>query len=145
MAEENLWFIPLKLVLWLHEEELRDTGGEPGLRGDQGLDLLESALAQPFVTFGEEYLHTDMFEMAAAYVFHISKNHPFVDGNKRTATVAALAFLEMNGISLDMDDDNLADIVERTVRNEAGKNDLANFFRAASQKPNPSEPSPSND
>ena len=65
-------------------------GGLPGLR-DEG--LLESAVAQAVATFGGEYLHNDIFQMAAAYLFHIVQNHPFVDGNKRAGAAAAVVFL----------------------------------------------------
>jgi len=63
---------------------------------DEG--LLQSALAQPSASFGDEFLHSGLFDMAAAYLFHIVSNHPFVDGNKRTGLAAALVFLDINGV-----------------------------------------------
>jgi prophage maintenance system killer protein len=69
--------------------------------------LLDSAVAMPKAGFGGEYLHADVFEMAAAHVFHIAKNHPFVDGNKRTSAVAACMFLEMNSVTRPNTDINL--------------------------------------
>lgn len=68
--------------------------------GIRDIHLLESALAQPEASFGGEWLHNDLFEMASAYAFHICQNHAFVDGNKRTALDVALTFLEANGISI---------------------------------------------
>ena len=65
----------------IHDMQLGRYGGGEGLR-DQG--LLESALAQPRATFGGDFVHDSLFAMAAAYLFHIVSNHPFVDGNKRT-------------------------------------------------------------
>jgi len=72
-------------------------GGDPGVR-DVG--LLESALAQPRVAFGGKTPHAFPFEMAAAYLFHIVQNHPFVDGNIRTGAVAALLFLDLSCFSI---------------------------------------------
>ena len=94
-------------------------------------DLLESAAAMPFAGFGDELLHKDVFEMAAAYAFHLTKNHAFVDGNKRIATLAALTFLEVNGIVIDVDDDALASIIEQVATGSVEKQDLALFFQRA--------------
>ncbi len=81
-------------VLRLHQVLIHLHGGSHGLR-DEG--LLDSALAQPEASFGGAYLHPTVAEMAAAYAFHLVKNHPFVDGNKRTAATAMGAFLWANG------------------------------------------------
>jgi death-on-curing protein len=88
-------FLELDEVLEIHAEQIAAFGGSPGVR-DRG--LLESALAQPSATAFGELLHHDLFEMAAAYLFHLVKNHAFIDGNKRTGLVAALSFLEINGV-----------------------------------------------
>jgi death on curing protein len=88
-------FLTIEIVLALHAELLAEFGGREGLR-DGG--LLESALAQPMATFEGAYLHEDLHAMAAAYLFHVVQNHPFVDGNKRTGYLAALVFLDLNGI-----------------------------------------------
>jgi death-on-curing protein len=82
-------------VLLIHEEQLPRYGGLPGIR-DRG--LLESAVAMPRVTAGGEFAHEDAFAMAAAYAFHIAQNQPFLDGNKRTGLLAALVFLDLNGV-----------------------------------------------
>lgn len=87
-------FLTLSEVLEFHEELIRDFGGSPGIRD---LGLAESALAMPQGGAGDEFFHAFPFEMAAAYLYHIAQNHPFVDGNKRTAFAAALTFLELNG------------------------------------------------
>ena len=86
-------FLTLAEVLEIHLDEINKFGGSHGVRD---LKLLESAVATPQQSFGGEYLHHDLFEMAAAYAYHISQNHPFVDGNKRTGLAAALVFLELN-------------------------------------------------
>jgi death on curing protein len=128
---DELYFLTLQEVLGIHDMELGRTGGEPGVRD---LGLLESAIAQPVAGFGGTYLHHDIFEMAAAYIFHLAKNHPFVDGNKRTAALSALTFLDVNGITIEVDDDDLASTVERTVVDEIGKAEIADFLRTAAQR-----------
>jgi len=94
--EEPL-FLTLAEVIEIHSNQIELYGGSPGVRD---LHLLQSALAQPEASFGGVWLHEDIFEMASAYAFHICQNHPFVDGNKRTALATALTFLEINGISI---------------------------------------------
>src|SRR5208283_148002 len=79
----------------IHAEVIAANGGSEGLR-DEG--LLESAVAAPRATFGGEPLMRDAGEIAAAYLFYLCRNHPFVDGNKRTALAACLVFLEANGL-----------------------------------------------
>jgi death-on-curing protein len=88
-------FLTVEQVLALHQRQLDRFGGGAGLR-DRG--LLESAVAQPQASFGGVFAHDGLFAMAAAYLFHIVSNHPFVDGNKRTGLLAALTFLHLNGI-----------------------------------------------
>jgi death-on-curing protein len=87
-------FLALAEVIEVHADQLRRYGGQTGVR-DFG--LLESALAQPEASFAGQWLHPSLFEMAAAYAYHLCQNHPFVDGNKRTALACALIFLELNG------------------------------------------------
>ena len=91
-------FLTLAEVIDIHNDQLTRYGGQHGVR-DFG--LLESALAQPEASFGGEWLHTDLCEMAAAYAYHLCQNHPFLDGNKRTALACALVFLRLNGLSIE--------------------------------------------
>jgi death-on-curing protein len=88
-------FLEVEDVLLIHDEQLAQYGGAAGVR-DAG--LLESAVAVPRASAGGEFAHEDLFAMAAAYAFHIAQNQPFVDGNKRTGLLAALVFLDLNGI-----------------------------------------------
>lgn len=81
-------------VLSIHSAAIAKFGGSSGVR-DEG--LLESALAQPFQTFGGEELYPTLAQKAARYAYGIASNHPFVDGNKRTATAVMGAFLRLNG------------------------------------------------
>ena len=80
-------------VLEIHDRIIDNFGGAPKLRD---VTLLESALAQPGMVFSGKFMHSTLHEKAAAYLFHITKNHPFVDGNKRTAVVTYLVFLQIN-------------------------------------------------
>lgn len=100
-------FLDIDDVLALHSDQLAEFGGADGLR-DRG--LLESAIAQPQASFGGRYVHDGLFAMAAAYLFHIVSNHPFVDGNKRTGLLAALVFLDINGITIDRPNDALYEL-----------------------------------
>ena len=91
-------FLSLAEVLRIHVDQVERYGGRAVIRDQR---LLQSALAMPGASFGGELLHRDLYEMAAAYAFHLCQNHPFVDGNKRTGLSSALVFLELNGISID--------------------------------------------
>lgn len=119
-------FLSLAEVVEIHNDQIERYGGRPGVR-DSG--LLQSAVAVPQATMGGEYLHGDLFEMAAAYLFHIAKNHPFADGNKRTGAVAALVFLELNGAEVTPTQDELVDIVLSVAQGKMQKGDLAVFLR----------------
>ena len=119
-------FLSLAEVVEIHRDQIERYGGRPGIR-DSG--LLQSAVAVPQATMSGKYLHGDLFEMAAAHLFHIVKNHPFVDGNKRTGAVAALVFLELNGAEVTPDEDKLADIVLSVVQGKMQKGDVAVFLR----------------
>ncbi len=94
-------FLGLEEIIEIHRDQIERYGGYLGIRD---IELLQSAVAMPAAGFGEDYLHADIHEMAAAYLFHIVRNHPFVDGNKRTAAVVAVVFLTMNGIELYADE-----------------------------------------
>lgn len=119
-------FLTLDEVLALHADQIARYGGRPGLRD---LGLLESALGTPRATFGRGYLHPSLPEMAAAYLFHLAGNHPFVDGNKRVGLAAAIALLGLNGLWLEANPDELAELVLRTARGEASKAEVAEFIR----------------
>jgi len=120
-------FLTVTDVLESHQSQIEIYGGSPGIR-DRG--LLESAIAQPQTTFGGQYLHADVFEMAAAYLYHLVMNHPFVDGNKRVGLEAALIFLEINDSGVDASDDELVNLVLETTSGEANKREIADFFRS---------------
>jgi len=102
-------------------------GGAEGLR-DRG--LLESALAVPMQGFAGEYAYSYPFGMAAAYAFHISKNHPFIDGNKRAALMCCGGFLRMNGWDLDSDGESAADAIVALVTDQWDKARMEGWLQA---------------
>ena len=95
------------------------------------LGLLSSALAMPEASFGGLYLHPSLAEMAAAYLFHIAQNHPFIDGNKRAALATALTFIWLNGRRLDAGEDQLTEMVMGVAAGRVGKAEAAVFIRAS--------------
>jgi len=119
-------FLTLDEVLALHADQIAHYGGSTSIR-DVG--LLESALAMPAATFGRELLHPSIDEQAAAYLFYLVKNHPFVDGNKRTGLVAMLAFLGLNGARLKATDDELVELVVGVAAGRITKAEIAVFVR----------------
>jgi len=92
---DNCFFLTVALVRELHAEAIGQFGGSHGLRDEA---LLESAVAAPQATFGGESVYASLEEMAAAYLFYLCRNHPFVDGNKRVALGACVVFLRLNGL-----------------------------------------------
>jgi len=119
-------FLRLDEIIEIHHDQLERYGGMPGIRD---IGLLESAVAAPTAFFGEQYLHSDIFEMAAAYLFHIVQNHPFVDGNKRTGAVAAIVFLAMNDIELEADENKLEALVRAVAEGKMKKAEIAKFLK----------------
>ncbi len=124
-------FLDLDEVIEIHRDQIERYGGHAGIRD---MTLLESAVAMPQATFGGEYLHNDLFEMAAAYVFHIVQNHPFVDGNKRAGAVAALVFLALNGIEVRATNQALSDTVLGVAQGGIRKDAIAEFLRHHSRQ-----------
>lgn len=119
-------FLALDEVLAIHADQIRRYGGQTGLRD---LTLLQSALGMPETTFEGEFLHGTLFEMAAAYLFHVARNHPFVDGNKRTALMCGLVFLGLNGWRLEAESDALYELVDGVAAGSVDKPDVAVFLR----------------
>lgn len=119
-------FLDIDRALRTHRSLIERYGGVEGIR-DVG--LLHSAIAMPQASFGGEFLQKDLFEMAAAYLYHIVQNHPFWDGNKRTGAAAAIIFLAMNGVELEADEDGLVALTLAVAEGRAGKQQIAGFLR----------------
>jgi death on curing protein len=126
------FFLTVEDVQDIHAESLARFGGSAGLR-DRG--LLESAVATPQAGFGGQYLHPTLFDMAAAYAFHLAENQPFVDGNKRAALGAALVFLKLNGIEVEDPQERLYDAMISIATHALDKRGLASLFTELSQAP----------
>ena len=124
-------FLNLADVLRIHVDQIQRYGGRNGVR-DFG--LLGSALAMPRASFGGERLHRDIYEMAAAYAFHLCRNHPFIDGNKRTGLACALVFLELNGIFVEDPKGTLYQAMMDTATGSIDKLGLAQVFQMLSDE-----------
>ena len=119
-------FLSLSEVLEIHQDQVTRYGGAAGIRD---MELLKSARGIPSATYGGRFLHTDIHEMAAGYLFHLVKDHPFIDGNKRLGAVTALVFHELNGFDFDAPEDDFTEMVLAVARGEFGKADVAVFIR----------------
>jgi death on curing protein len=117
-------WLTLEIVLAIHDEQLTIHGGSAGLR-DQG--LLESALARPENKWN--YERVELPELAAAYGFGIARNHPFVDGNKRTSLLAIYTFLGINGIDFVVPEVDAAAMILSLAAGEVSEESLARWIR----------------
>ena len=118
---KKIHFLTLAEVIEIHSDQIKHYGGRAGIRD---ITLLSSAATMPSASFSGDFLHKDIYEMAAAYAFHICQNHPFIDGNKRTALASALVFLELNGINISDPKDKL---YESMINIASGKMTKENF------------------
>lgn len=118
-------FLSLEQVIEIHQRKIEIFGGTAGIR-DEG--LLVSALAQPQASFFGELLHPTIHEQAAAYLFHLAKNYPFVDGNKRTAFAVTVVFLGLNGYRLNLASGDAYSLVIQVATGEISKAELALFL-----------------
>lgn len=119
-------FLDIELVLFFHRSLINEYGGAHGLRDEA---LLESALAQATMTIDGKFLHEDVFDMAAAYGFHICNNHAFIDGNKRLALVAIDIFLQMNGWELIANEKDTYKTIMQLASGELTKQELRAWIR----------------
>ena len=124
---ESLAYLTVSAVQAIHTEVLRAHGGSPGIRD---LALLESAVAAPQATMMGQLLITDPIEIAAAYLFYICGNHPFVDGNKRAAFLAVGLFLGLNDFSLAADQVDAARNMLALAAGEINEEQFAEWVRA---------------
>jgi len=119
-------FLSVEDVICIHADTI---GQEGGLGGGPDYGILESAVMMPQQRFGGQFLHEDLPAMAAAYLFHISQNHPFHDGNKRAGAMSAFVFLDVNGISLSVAEDEFERTVLAVAASETSKDDLTAWMR----------------
>lgn len=118
-------FFTLEEVTQIHEKLLVLSGGDSGIR-DSG--LLESALAQPKAKFNGEYLHQSIFEKAAAYLYHIVQNHPFIDGNKRTGAMIATMFLRVHDYHFQVTEDEYVEFILAVAQGQLDKAQITKYL-----------------
>ena len=118
-------WLTIDMVEGFHRESLAHFGGSDGLR-DRG--LLESALARPENILAYEP-DADVFRLAAAYGHGLVKNHPFIDGNKRTGILAAIVFLGINGVEVEFEEAEIAVMIIGVAASEFSELDLADWLR----------------
>jgi len=126
----KIYFLSYEQILFIHKNQIKNYGGVYSIRDK---NLLKSAIAQPKITFKGKYLHENIFQMAAAYLFHIVNNHPFVDGNKRTGLVVALVFLEMNNIIINETNEKIEKNVLKIAQGKMNKNEIAIWLKSKSK------------
>lgn len=124
-------YLTAEQVLFIHSRLIDETGGSHGIRD---LGLLQSAVARPMATFGGEDLYPDIFQKAAALMESLIKNHPFIDGNKRTAISSAGLFLRINGYNLETSQKELEDFTLNMATGKAAVADAAKWFKQYTQK-----------
>lgn len=129
-------FLTLEQVIDFHTEIINELGGAQGIRE---IGLLISAIEMPKAAMFGELLHVSIYDKAAAYLYQIICNHPFVDGNKRSGLVSALTFLEVNGVILEYDENELEELVVKVAEGKSDKATIADFFQK--NHPTPKETS----
>ncbi len=123
MSAEPEW-LPIPVVLAIHDEQLAIHGGSSGVRD---MALLESALGRPRNKWA--YENAELSELAAAYGYGIARNHPFVDGNKRTALLAIYTFLGINGVDFIVPEADAAAMILSLAAGEVSEESLARWIR----------------
>lgn len=116
----------VRQVLILHERMIQKYGGSSGVR-DMG--MLESAVGRPFATFGREDLYPDIFMKAGAFIQSIVKNHPFIDGNKRTAFTGAITFLLANGTFVSTDTNQVVKFMLKVANENIPVDEIAKWLK----------------
>jgi len=129
VVQDWVW-VDIAVALAAHGEQLAEHGGAAGVRD---MSMLESAMARPLnlIAYGEP----DIADLAASYAFGIARNHPFVDGNKRTALVVSETFLALNGHVLDCDDVELVTTFLALAADELTVESLSAWFRGHVTRP----------
>ena len=124
-------FLSIELIKIIHTDQIRRFGGSLGIRDHH---LLESAIAQPRMTVGSKPAHKTIFEKAAAYGFHLCKNHPFIDGNKRVAFVCMYIFLQRNGWVIKVSEEKAYQMMIELAEGKYTKYKLTSWLKDNSQR-----------
>ena len=126
---KEVTFLEIFEVIQIHENQIDLYGGISGVRDER---LLESAVNMAKATFNGNYLHETLFDKASAYIFHITKNHPFLDGNKRAALATGLVFLDINGIEIDDVNEELYDMMIQVSGGSLSKGEISDLLERLS-------------
>lgn len=124
-------YLTAEQVLFIHSRLIDETGGSHGIRD---LGLLQSAVSRPMATFGGKDLYPDIFQKAAALMESLIKNHPFIDGNKRTAISSAGIFLRINRYNLETSQKELEEFTLNMAKGKASFADAVKWFKQYTQK-----------
>jgi len=124
-------YLSIQEVIEIHDQIIDIFGGSFGIRD---LGLLASAIEMPKSKFENKFLHPTIFDKASAYLYHICNNHPFIDGNKRTATISALVFLEDNGISLKFNEIKFENFIVEIAAGKINKKYISSFLKKSQIK-----------
>jgi len=127
-------FLPESIIMAIHDDQIRLYGGSYGVRDASALD---AALHVPQAQFGGEFLHPTIFHMAAAYGFHLSQNHPFVDGNKRAAGMVMFTFLRLNGLEPIATEAEYYQTMMAVASGQMSKDQLADWLQAVATGQSP--------
>ena len=119
-------FVTPEQALFIHSRLIEETGGEHGLRD---LSMLLSALGRPQASFSGEDLYSDIFTKAAALLDSLIRNHPFLDGNKRTAITTTALFLQLNGYSLNVDGTEMVRFVMACAQSEVQMDQIVAWLK----------------
>lgn len=118
--------ITVRQILTLHEFEIKKYGGSSGIRD---IGMLKSAIGRPFATFNGEDLYSDIYTKSAALIQSIAKNHPFVDGNKRTSFVTAAVFLRLNRYLFEVPQKEVVDYILRVVNENLSVDEISAWIK----------------
>ena len=129
-SSQKIKFLTVKDIKYIHRCQVELFGGLHGIR-DQ--DLLASAVHEPKVTFDGKFLYQDIYIMAAAYVFGVIKNHPFIDGNKRTGIESAFLFLRLNNISIVFNQGEMINFAVAIATSNLKIDEIADIFHMRSE------------
>jgi len=124
-------YLTVEEVILIHKYELQRYGGVDGIRS---INLLESAVHRPSTSFGGSEIYLTVFDKAASLIQAIIKNHPFIDGNKRTAMIAGIVFLKMNYYETSVSQKKLVELALEIADSKLSLEDIAVFLEAHSAK-----------
>ena len=124
---EDCFHLSVEIVREIHQQAIARFGGSDG---DRDLNMLESAVAAPQASFGGKSPFADLAELAAAYLFYLCKNHPFVDGNERTALGACIVFLRLNGVETPPDSSRWEELTLTVAGSSIDREETTNQLRA---------------